>query len=86
VIDTCAVCGADVAEAQPPGVGAMIFHPTCLPTCRFCGRAYAIGDAGWDFRGGVTWSDDSGYVTRLESAACASCTDEGERRDYGSGW
>jgi hypothetical protein len=34
----------------------------------------------------VIWSDDWGYIPKLESAACPTCTDDAERRDYGAGW
>ena len=86
MIDVCAVCGCEVDEEQPVGLGTMLFHPACLPGCRFCERQYALNEAGWDFRGGVAWSDEWGYAPRLESAACPTCTDDAERRDYGAGW
>jgi len=86
VPEVCAVCGREIDEDRPAGVGTMLFHDTCLPACRFCTRPYAVDEAGWDFRGGVAWSDDWGYVPHLERAVCATCTDDAERRDYGSGW
>ena len=64
----------------------MLFHPSCLPTCRFCGKRYAVDESGWDFRGDSEWSDEWGFVPRLASSACADCSDLGGRRDYGSGW
>ena len=86
MLDTCAICGAAVDEERPIGIGSMLFHGRCVPRCRFCNRPYALDEAGWDFRGGVAWTDDWGYVPRLQSAACGACSDAGERRDYGSGW
>ena len=86
MLDVCATCGAEVDGEEPLGVGTMLFHRRCLPACRFCRRRYAVDEAGWDFRGGVGWSDEWGYVPRLESAACPTCTDDAERRDYGAGW
>jgi hypothetical protein len=85
-VEVCAVCGDLIEEPGAVGAGVMLFHSDCLPACRFCGRLYVADEAGWDFRGGTAWSDDLGYVQRLESAACPDCTDEGGRRDYGSGW
>jgi hypothetical protein len=85
LIDVCAVCGNEVDEVGV-GIGSMLFHHACLPACRFCGQPYQVDEAGWDFRGGVTWSDEWGYVPMLESAACPTCTDDAERRDYGAGW
>ena len=85
-MDTCAVCLELVEEPDPHGAGSMLFHSTCLPTCRFCNRPYAVDESGWDFRGGTHWSDEWGYVSKLESAACPACSDDGGRRDYGSGW
>ena len=68
------------------GLGSMLFHQECLPHCRFCDRPYVVLEAGWDCRGGVKWSDEWGYIPTLESAACPTCTDDAERRDYGAGW
>jgi hypothetical protein len=85
MIDVCAVCGQEVDNPHV-GIGSMLFHIECLPACKFCARPYAVQEAGWDFRGGVAWSDDWGYVPTLESAACPGCTDDAERRDYGAGW
>lgn len=86
-MDVCAVCGLEVDDGESLGAGSMVFHGTCLPSCRFCERPYTVDESGWDFRGGVAWSDESeAYVSRLESAACGTCSDEGERRDYGLGW
>lgn len=81
----CAVCWEEIEDEHPPGAGSLYFHPHCLPNCRFCRRAYAIDEAGWDFRGAVEWSDEWGYVPLLQSAACPECSDLGGRRDYGSG-
>ena len=86
MLDSCAVCSTLVEEERPVGIGSMLFHSGCLPTCRFCRRPYRLDEAGWDFRGGVAWTDESGYVPRLQSAACGACSDIGERRDYGPGW
>jgi hypothetical protein len=86
VPEVCAICGREIDEDRPLGIGTMLFHTACLPACRFCERPYVVEEAGWDFRGGVAWSDEWGYVPRLEAAACATCTDDAERRDYGSGW
>ena len=85
-MEVCAACGKLVEDSRALGVGSMLFHRQCLPACRFCRRAYAVSESGWDFRGGVGWSDEWGYVARLESAACPTCTDDAERRDYGAGW
>lgn len=85
MIEVCAVCGEEVEEAGV-GLGSMLFHRSCHPCCRFCERPYIVQEAGWDFRGGVRWLDAWGYVTLLESAACPTCTDDAERRDYGMGW
>jgi hypothetical protein len=79
------VCGQEVEEAGV-GLGSMLFHKQCLPRCRFCERPYLVQEAGWDFRGGVKWLDEWGYVPMMESAACPTCTDDAERRDYGAGW
>ena len=49
LIDVCAVCGEEVAEAGV-GIGSMLFHHACLPACRFCDRPYEVDEAGWDFR------------------------------------
>jgi hypothetical protein len=84
--ENCAVCSAELDEERPVGVGSMVFHAGCLPACRFCGRPYTLDEAGWDFRGGVAWSGERGYLPRLQSAACGACSDTGERRDYGAGW
>jgi hypothetical protein len=85
MMEVCAVCGEELG-AQSVGIGSMLFHLGCLPTCKFCERPYMVQEAGWDFRGGVAWSDEWGYVPRFESAACPDCTDDAERRDYGAGW
>ena len=85
-METCAVCTELIEDDDPHGAGVMLFHTRCLPACRFCDRRYTIDEASWDFRGGTAWSDEWGYVPRLESAACPECSDLGERRDYGSGW
>lgn len=85
MLEVCAVCGAETDDAAV-GIGSMIFHQRCLPRCRFCARGYDVAEAGWDFRGGVIWSDEAGFVHRLESAACPDCTDDAGRRDYGAGW
>jgi hypothetical protein len=85
-MEVCAVCWQEIDEPDPPGAGSMLFHRACLPTCRFCDCPYTIDQAGWDFRGGTQWSDEWGYLPRLESAACPECSDSGGRRDYGSGW
>ncbi|MBA2447082.1 MAG: hypothetical protein H0V51_03555 [Chloroflexi bacterium] len=86
MLEVCAVCGDEVVEPAPIGIGSMLFHAGCLPRCRFCDRPYNLDEAGWDFRGGVAWSDQWGYVPRLHAAACPACTDDAERRDYGAGW
>lgn len=87
MLDVCAVCGEEVEESGISlGLGSMLFHHRCLPRCRFCDRPYIVQEAGWDFRGGVAWSDEWGYIPKLESAACPTCTDDAERRDYGAGW
>lgn len=85
MIEVCAVCGQEVEEAGI-GLGSMLFHKQCLPACRFCGRPYLVQEAGWDFRGGVKWLDEWGYVQMMESAVCPTCADDAERRDYGAGW
>jgi hypothetical protein len=85
MMDVCAVCGQEVGDPAV-GVGSMLFHLGCLPACKFCERPYVVQEAGWDFRGGVVWSDEWGYMPQLESAACPTCTDDAERRDYGAGW
>jgi hypothetical protein len=85
-VEICAICLAAIDEADPPGAGLMLFHTGCCPACRFCGRTYELDEAGWDFRGGTEWSDEHGFISRLESAACPNCSDSGGRRDYGSGW
>jgi hypothetical protein len=85
MIDVCAVCGNEVGNPSV-GVGSMLFHLHCLPRCRFCQRPYVVQEAGWDFRGGVAWNDEWGWVPQLESAACPTCTDDAGRRDYGAGW
>lgn len=85
MIEVCAVCGEEIEESSI-GLGSMLFHLTCLPRCRFCARPYLVHEAGWDFRGGVRWSAEWGYIPMLESAACPTCTDDAERRDYGLGY
>lgn len=85
-METCAVCLELIEEPDPVGAGVMLFHADCRPTCRFCGRPYAVEEAGWDFRGGTAWSAAWGYVSKLDSAACPHCSDAGGRRDYGAGW
>ena len=84
--EICAVCGRDIDEEAPLGVGTMMFHAACVPGCQFCARPYVVNEAGWDFRGNVAWSDEWGYVQTVQAVTCPTCADDAERRDYGAGW
>ena len=84
--EVCAVCEQEIEEDAPVGVGTMLFHTACVPSCQFCTRAYVVEEAGWDFRGGTAWSDDWGYVQAVQAVTCPTCADDAQRRDYGAGW
>ena len=85
MIDVCAVCGQEVGDPDV-GVGSMLFHLTCLPTCKFCERPYVVQEAGGTFGAGSPGTTSGATYRNLESAACPTCTDDAERRDYGAGW
>ncbi|MFN8522522.1 MAG: hypothetical protein U0821_05385 [Chloroflexota bacterium] len=85
-MELCAACGNELEAQQAIAAGSMLFHLDCRPQCEFCGTRYESGNAGWDFRGAVIWTGEWGYVNRLNTSYCPTCTDDGERRDYGLGW